>query len=203
MYQLRVKHFRNQKNPRVQREKLHSHIICYHINQRYSLSRFKTNKMVHIQNQEQARKDKKQRHKKQTRKSAFILRSGPWNLLIPSLKGVELVSKILNSDDAFKKWETQISSQFGCCPNKLRVVWWAALPCRIVHAFFFPWRDKLLVESQSVKAWNAGRDCHNLSLSFSCIVSTGIYYWRSLTRVRNHRLFYLMAVKWDMHRAST
>ena len=63
--------------------------------------------MVHLENQEQARIDKKQRHKKQTRESTFILRSGPWNPLIPSLKGVELLTKILNSDDAFKKWETQ------------------------------------------------------------------------------------------------
>ena len=113
MYQLRVQHFRNQKNSRVQREKLHSHIICFHINQRYSLSHFKTNKMVHIQ--EQARKDKNKNKQGKTRnkdtrnkqeKNTFILRSGPWNPLIPGLKGVELLTKILNSDDAFRKWET-------------------------------------------------------------------------------------------------
>ena len=95
------------------------------------------------------------------------------------------------------------SSKFGCCPNRLGVVGWAALPCRIVHGFFFPWRDNLLLESQPVRAWNAGRDCHNLSASFSCIECTGIYLWRSITRVRNHRLLYSMPVKWDTHRAST
>ena len=87
MYQLRVQHFRNQTNSRVQREKLHSHIICFHINQRYSLSHFKTNKMVHIQNQEQARKDKKQRHKKQTRKEHFYTPFWSLKSIDPGFKG--------------------------------------------------------------------------------------------------------------------
>ena len=95
------------------------------------------------------------------------------------------------------------SSKFGGCPNRLRVVWWAALPCRIVHGFFFPWRDKLLDESQPMRAWNAGRDCHNLSPSFYCLECSGMYLWRSLTRVRNHRLLYFIPVKWNTHRAST
>ena len=66
-----------------------------HINR--SLSQFKTIKMAHIKNQEQARKAKKQWNKKQNKTNkktnTFALRSSPWNPLIPSLKGVWVTNK--------------------------------------------------------------------------------------------------------------
>ena len=82
------------------------------------------------------------------------------------------------------------------------VIWWAAPPCRIVHGFFVPWRDKLLVESPG-RAWNAGRDCHNLSPCFFCIECTRIHLWWSVTPVRNQSSLHPMPVKWDTHRTST
>ena len=95
MHQLRVQHFRNQKNSRVQLEQLHSHETCYHTNQ--SLSQFKTNKngayaKPRTSKGRQETKKHETNKKKQTNKKTLLY----------AQRVFELLTKILNSNDVFK-----------------------------------------------------------------------------------------------------
>ena len=101
MHQLRVQHFRYQKNSRVQLQQLHSYETCYQVNQ--SLSQFKTNKngAYAKPRTSKGRQETKKQEFKQTRnktsKKTFLY----------ALRVFELLIEILNSDNVFKKWKTQ------------------------------------------------------------------------------------------------
>ena len=83
MHQLRVQHFRNQKNSRVQLQELHSHETCYHVNQ--SLSQFKSNKNGAYakprtsKGRQEAKKQKfKQTRNKTGQKNRLVRVKGVW-----------------------------------------------------------------------------------------------------------------------------
>ena len=97
MHQLRVQNFRNQKNSRVQLlEQLHSHETCYHINR--SLSQFKTNQNGAYPKPRTNKGRQETNKKKKTNKKKTLLYAQ---------RVFELLIKILNSNDVFKKWKTQ------------------------------------------------------------------------------------------------
>ena len=124
MHQLRVQHIRNQKNLIVQREQLHSHKICDHINQ--SWSQFSTNKMAiyKIKNKQGKLRNNETRNKQETKQKTNKQEK---TLLYSTLVLEILWIKILNSDDIFKKWETNNNSiicrllQSRCCSLLMRL----------------------------------------------------------------------------------
>ena len=101
MHQLRVQHFRNQKNSRVQLEQLHSHETYYHINK--SVSQFKTNQNGAYA-KPRTRKGRQETKKQETNKKQNKRKK---KTLLYAQRVFELLIKILNSNDVFKKWKTQ------------------------------------------------------------------------------------------------
>ena len=81
MHPLRVQHFRNQRNSRVQREQLHSHILteAYHSLKPIKWRIYKTmNKQGKLRNNETRNKQEtKQTKNKQKKDNTFVFRSGP------------------------------------------------------------------------------------------------------------------------------
>ena len=102
MHQLRVQHFRNQKNSRVQLlEQLHCHETCYHINKR--LSQFKTNENgAYVK--PRTGKGREETTKQETNKKQNKRKK---KTLLYAQRVFELLIKILISNDLFNKWKTQ------------------------------------------------------------------------------------------------